>query len=67
MSQMDTDETELYDGKEITVWLEKENDEPTFTIRVGPTTINMPHAIFLELIEGLSVAKRKFEGDETLT
>lgn len=59
---MSIDDT-LYDGNQIDIWKEKFEDsgETSITLRIGVTTIMMPHSIFLELIKAVEEATKRLE------
>ena len=51
----------LFEGKAVTIWQEPVGDDNIefITVRVGMTTLMMPHSIFLELITGTAEAQKK--------
>ncbi len=52
----------LFDGNQIDIWKEKFKDsETSITVRIGVTTIMMPHSIFLELTQAVEQAKKRME------
>lgn len=52
---------ELYDGNQIDIWKEKfhDSEETSITLRIGVTTVMMPHSIFLELCTAIKQAEER--------